>query len=731
MDANPLSRTLAVSGAAHAGVRPAKRGARTTPASRLAPTRRALAAFGLGLGLPLYLALQGGGYEEALRNEVGIALWWVVLAGILSGALPLGRPSRAQLSSLSALLLFGAWTGLTALWSLSPGRTVAELSRISSYAAILALAIVTVRADTRKHLLGGVLTAILAVSALSLLSRLHPSAFPANETAAFLAGARSRLNWPLNYWNALAAFAAIGMPLALHLAASARRLVLRSAAAATIPLLVAVIYLTFSRGGWIELGAGLLVLLALSPHRLALLASVLTSGVGAALLIAAIRQRPAIISGLTGARAESQGSALIAATLLVCLGVGLLQAALSLLHRHRAGSWAALRGPSPLRSVPSFAWVGGLVALALLAFLLASGPSELAHAWSRFENPAISVKAGQPVSARLFAFSGNGRWQYWLACLEAFASHPIGIGAGAFQLWWFAHGSLYSYVINAHSLYFETLAETGLPGILLLLAFFAAGLGGALRRMRAAKPSPRASSSRRPRDEDGLLLVDAGVEDRSVLAAIVASCLVFCVAAIYDWVWQIPALPALLLLLLAAGAAGASGRSRSAASRVAASAGSRVAASAASHAAVPRTSAARSSLSPMRGARRVAFVVVGLLGIAVIAWPLSSEISLRQSKSAASAGALHGALSDARSAQQAQPFSAEPPLQRALVLERQRRLHAAAAAARRAIEGASSDWRSWLVLSRIEAERGRQGAALAAWRKARSLDPHDPLFKTG
>ena len=85
-------------------------------------------------------------------------------------------------------------------------------------------------------------------------------------------------------------------------------------------------------------------------------------------------------------------------------------------------------------------------------------------------------------------------------------------------------------------------------------------------------------------------------------------------------------------------------------------------------------------------------------------------------------------LADARSAENVQPGAATPRLQQALVLELQSKLPAAAEAARGATERESTNWRTWLVLSRIEAERGRVDAAVAAYREAKSLNPLSPLF---
>ena len=43
---------------------------------------RPLAAWTLGFAPVLYLALRGGGYDIAVRSEVGLAVWWIVLVGV-------------------------------------------------------------------------------------------------------------------------------------------------------------------------------------------------------------------------------------------------------------------------------------------------------------------------------------------------------------------------------------------------------------------------------------------------------------------------------------------------------------------------------------------------------------------------------------------------------------------------------------------------------------------------
>jgi hypothetical protein len=650
-----------------------RRGATVTV--KLSPVRGAgLGAWTLGFAAPLYLALRGGGYEALLRDQVGLVLWWIVLLGVLLGVLPAARLSRPQRLMLAALVAFAAWTGLGALWSQSSERTVAELSRLSTYAALLTLALLSVRAQARRWLVGGVTTAIGTIAALALLSRLHPAWFPPDQTAQFLPGSRSRLNYPLNYWNGLAAMMALGIPLALHFATRARRLALRGLCAAALPAMLATLYLTFSRGGWIELAAGLLVYYALTPGRGWRLATLAVSGAASAFLIAAIRQRPAVDHGLLATAAGRHGgSELITVALVVCAGAALLQGALALLEVHaRAPAWLA-RMPRPRPRL----WLASAVVLIVL-FLASGGPHTLSRAWRDFKNPGLHVAQGQQnTEGRLGSVSGNGRYQYWSSGLDAFSRHPVGgVGAGTFQLWWTAHGSISSYVVNAHSLYFETLAETGLLGAVLLLLAFGAGLRGILQRWRRSR------------------------DDRGLLAAMLGASVAFAVAAGVDWVWQIPGVSVVFLLLVGVGAA----RRGS-----------------------PRARRTYASGRPHLG-EGIRWIALALAGVAAIAVPTASGLSLRESQAQARDGRLSPALHEARTAAGWQPYGASPQLQQALVLELKGEYAGAADATRRAAENAPSDWSTWLVLARIEAERGHVDRALAAYRKARSLDPRDPLF---
>ena len=161
----------------------------------------------------LYLAIDGGGYDQVVWSQVAIVVWWIVLIGAAWGLLPAGRWTRAAWTALALFAGFVAWTALATTWSLSSERSLQDLSRVACYLGVLLLGISIHRDRARavKHTIHAVAAAVVVVACLALASRLRPDLFPAAyQTASFLPGTAGRLGWPLNYWNALAALMALG-----------------------------------------------------------------------------------------------------------------------------------------------------------------------------------------------------------------------------------------------------------------------------------------------------------------------------------------------------------------------------------------------------------------------------------------------------------------------------------------------------------------------------------------
>jgi tetratricopeptide (TPR) repeat protein len=631
---------------------------------RLGPV---LASTVLPFALVVYLALEGGGYDVVVRGEVGVAIWWIVLLGALVGILPVRPLGRAERIGLGLLLALALWTALGISWSESSERSVEEVSRVLIFVGVLALALSAQDREALRRSVRSIGAAIALVGLLALLSRLEPSWFPEEQIPTFLPTAEQRLAYPLNYWNGLAALMALGIPLVLVLAVESRRLLTQALATAAIPVMALTAYFTLSRGGAIEIAVALAVLLALHPRRLELLPTLALGAGGAALAIAAATQRDALEDNLRNGAAARQGDEMLAVILIVCAGVGLLRVALGLAIRHGLL-------PRPRVSRQAAAMLAGGLVTAALAVGLASGlPDRLSNAWDEFKDP----QGGGSGPERFSSASGSGRYQHWGSALDAFSSEPLtGIGPGTYEYWWAREGDLPTFVRDAHNLYLETLAELGIPGLVLLLAalgsVFVIGAG----KWRRAE----------------------GYE-RAVLAAALAAGAAFATAAAIDWVWEMTVVPVAFLLL-----AGAMLRT---------SAGA-------------RGQADRETGGSIKA--RIALATLALVSLVVIAMPMLAVREVRESQADARAGRLDSALDAARSAERFEGFAATPSLQVALVREAQGELDEAAAAAREATREESTNWRTWLTLSRIQAVRGQQQAAVDAYRTARSLNPRSALF---
>jgi hypothetical protein len=621
----------------------------------------------LCFGLIVYLGLKGGGYDPLVHDQVGIAVWWILLAGALVGALPSRRLGMPALLAMGALAAFIAWTALSLTWTESVERTSADLARVAGYLGVFALAVFSSDERSARRVVAAVAAGIVFVAAIGLLSRLHPAWFPAaDQTAQFLTSDRERLSYPLHYWNGVAALIAIGFPLVLQLATRAKSTLSRAAAAAALPALALTAFYTLSRGGIAAAILALAVFVALAPDRLSMAPTILLASLGGAILIFAADRYDALQHGLLNATAEGQGDRLLFVVLVVCAAVAAVQVAITIsTQTRRRPAWTRVSRRQTLI-------VAGTGLLIVLIFAGAvDAPGRASDAWAEFKQKGSPGKGTE----RLGSAAGQNRYQLWSAAVKENATKPLtGTGSGTYEYWWDRTADVPEVVRDTHSLYLQTLGELGIVGLVLLAAFLlvllvAGGIG-----VHAADSASRA-----------------------LLAAALAGCLAFCVTATFDWMWQLPVLPVALLLL-----------------------GS-----------VLVTSGRRTGADE-RGALglplRLGFAVVALAAIVAIAIPLASTSLVRSSEADARAGDFGAALEAARTAQNVQPGAASPRLQQALVLEAERQLPAAAEAARAATEREPTNWRTWLVLSRIEAESGQAAAAVRDYREAKSLNRLSPLF---
>ncbi|MGE5689268.1 MAG: hypothetical protein ACM33B_01810, partial [Pseudomonadota bacterium] len=211
----------------------------------------------LGALVPAGLAFANGGY---FATEWGIAALLLALAAgtalVLRDRVAVGRLDLAPAVALTAL---GTWQLLSLAWAPAPTEPVLEAERTLVYVALALAAPLVVSRAAWAWLTGGIVFGVTGVAAWALATRLRPGSPTSFDPA--------QLAEPIGYWNALGILVVLGLLLALGAAASAPRAG-RAAAAAAAPLLATTLAFTFSRGAWLALAGGLVVLAAVTRARL-------------------------------------------------------------------------------------------------------------------------------------------------------------------------------------------------------------------------------------------------------------------------------------------------------------------------------------------------------------------------------------------------------------------------------------------------------------------------------
>jgi hypothetical protein len=641
------------------------------PLRPFARTARLFAPLALAGGL-FWVGYDQGTYGLTSRGSVAVVVLWAFALAVSVSLWPAARVPGAAVIAGGFLAAFAAWTGLSAFWAASPENAFNEFDRVLLYLAVLALAVAAAPRASSARWLAGLALGLTAIGLLALISRLFPNVFAApRELAQIFPSAERRLSYPVDYWNGLATLVAFALPLLLYFAVHARRLLVRGLALMPLPALVATIYLTSSRGGSIAAALAVVVFVALGARRWATVGAGVVAAAGSAGSIAVLLARQELVDRPhEAAAAIGQGHS-------AALLIGLLSVATGAVY-----ALAVRVAPAP----PRVGRVGGAVAVGLLVAALAIGVAA-ARPDDRFEDfkkaPPRSFGAAS-VQQHLFAGTGNGRWQFWQAAVDEFESRPaVGRGAGSYEAWWAQHGTLVSFIRDAHSLYLETLGELGIVGLALLVSFLVAIVVVGAGRLRGRTPG-----------------------ERSAVAALLALFLAFLFEAGVDWMWELTAVG-----LVAFAAAGL------------------LVGPATQPAAVPEPARSGRRRSALR-ALRVGAIALAMGLIVAEAIPLLTAMEIRRSRDAAAAGRLPAALDDAEAARALQPWAASPRLQVALVLEQGGRADAAVDAVRGAVARDDSDWRLWLVAARLEAKAGDIAAARRSLARARALNPRSPLFSS-
>jgi len=623
-----------------------------------------------------WLAYDNGSYSLASRGTVAIVIWWGFIVVLAFGLWPRSPIPRAALLVGGLVAALALWTFASLLWTSNAEATFEEFNRASLYLGTFIVVVLLSRRSNVGRFADGLALAVTGVAAVALISRLFPGSFPEGDLPTFLPGTVTRLSFPLGYWNGLAIFLALGVPLLLRLALVARRTLVRGLALAPMPVIAAAVYLTSSRGGVATVLVGSLAFLVLTERRWAVTAAIAASLAGSAMAIWVLLARDELVNGPLGTDlVERQGRSAALLIVLACLltavlyglGVHLLQGEL------RPGKPAG-------RIVLVAAFVLALVGI------VASDPAARVKGFKALPGADIASSNGGFVKAHLLSGGGSGRWQFWSAALDQWHEHRIlGEGAGTYESWWAQHASFSYFVRDAHSLYLEALGELGLVGFVLVVAVVVGGIAvGGLRSWRIPG--------------------EAGVTTAALTAAFAA----YGVSLGFEWMWELTAVSVLGVVSLAL-----------------------VTGPATVPVVEPRVALAG---SPMARLPRLGFGL-GIAALAV-AWvlicaqavPLLASREIARSQADVRRSELTSALKHATAARDIQPWAASPYVQLALVNEEAGALVRARHWINEAIDRDRRNWRLWLVLARVETKLGYPRAGADSLRRAIELNPRSPLL---
>jgi O-antigen ligase len=465
----------------------------------------------------IYLSFKAGGYFPSTPGFVAVVFAQALVLRTTLAKKPFEGFDRALAIPLGALALYAAFGLTSALWSHAVAHTLDSYARTLLYVLAFVLFGSVRYTRERANWLVRALTAGLAVvCSIGLVSRVLPHAWP--TTGGFF---NDRLNYPLTYWNAEGIVAAIVLILGFHLTADRdESRGVRVAAAAIMPVAATTLLLTFSRGAMGTAAIGLLAYCVLTRFSTLPTALVAVAGPVAIAMHTAWDATALATKHPTSPLAISQGHHVAVVVGACVVGAGLLRAALLPADR-RVVELELVRTP-PRRSVPLAIAAGAGVALVAIALALGAG-GFVHREYDKFLHGNKEPHVAQ-TRDRLTDPANNGRLPLWKAALDIYETQKLhGTGAGTYQQYYPRYRTERGYVVDAHSLYLQSLAELGIVGFALILTVVLSILVGLASRIRGP--------------------------DRPLYAALFAVSLGWALHQAVDWDWQMPAVTLSIFML--------------------------------------------------------------------------------------------------------------------------------------------------------------------------------------
>ncbi|MDQ3794623.1 MAG: O-antigen ligase family protein [Actinomycetota bacterium] len=484
------------------------------PSQLLAPFK-AVALLAL-LAATAYGMLHGGLYAEDLWLPVAAGVLALLLVTLFVRGFYRDVPQAGWVMFALLAALVGVKV-LSVAWTISEAETIREILRSSMYLAAFLIALAAL-ASARQvgPLVDLAILMVTAVAGYGLLQRINPVEYPITS----LGGVR--IDSTLGYGNTFAIMLGMGVVMVLARMTAGRNAALRGLYATLALGFLVALYLTFSRGGIGSLGVGLVSLLALTRHRLQMLANLLLLCAPGAWLLWRIQD----LDGLTrvGASEEQKladGAAFSTDLIWALMAAFVLQAGYAfLVNRYELM-------PAGRRVLGACVLFGAVLVTGAGTFAAVNGHGGIGQA---YETLVSNPNRTENVAQRLASLGLGYREDYWRVGWEAWKEHPLtGTGAGTFQYVWLENRPGTKKVLQVHNLYLEQGTETGVFAFLALVGFVVTLVGYSARATWRSQ----------------------GGERQLLLAGLVSALVVYLVSSFFEWHWYIPA-STLFFFLLAA-----------------------------------------------------------------------------------------------------------------------------------------------------------------------------------
>jgi hypothetical protein len=407
-------------------------------------------------------------------------VWGPIAIGVLALVLALvaitgGRPRLLPALAAGGLAFLWLWSWISKSWAESGNDALEVTGRWALYAATLVALLLLMRRRRDRWLpLGAAAFGVVVVAAYVVL-RLGFG----HGAGMFFGG---RLRDPLGYVNGQAGYFLLGFWPCVALAEQARSKLLAGLGAAAALLIASLLMLSQTRGVMPGLAASALVVLLVVPGRARRVWVLVAVGIAltaiASPLLDVYRHQPAGINAADPQLVKHAGKLILLAAALVGGG----WAGAQLLFSKLAASMPSMRARL-LRAEGLLAIAA--VLLALVAAVAALG--DPGHRVSQQYHDFVNLRVDNRTDTR-FLSGGGYRYDYWRVAWLEFKEKPLnGVGAGNYDLRYFADRRTSEDIRQPHSLPMQVLAELGIVGALGLAVFLGAVFGGLWRTARRGR----------------------------------------------------------------------------------------------------------------------------------------------------------------------------------------------------------------------------------------------------